>query len=285
MVRVSAFFLGKYEVTNAQFERFVKARRYRTSAESMVEVPGGQSIGGVDLIRRTEPPFDRYVYAYGVGSRFTWHSPYLSGEKPDDGAPVVQVSWEDARAYCEWAGLQLPTEAQWERAASRWNEATGMSCTYPWGEEAPGPTSGKLANFADKALRLVQGYGDIGVFAGYEDGFAKAAPVGSFEKDRSPVGALDMAGNVCELCRDEWDPKFYSKEEARVRDPCCVHGVVEEDARFSTWHVRRGGDWWTGDDWKVLVGRRYTDFLCFSDTGFRVAFTRGTPPRDAPAPR
>jgi formylglycine-generating enzyme required for sulfatase activity len=98
-----------------------------------------------------------------------------------DQQPVTGVSWHDAKSYCEWAGLRLPTEWEWEKAA---RGTDGRR--FPWGNEEPTP---ELANF-----------GDV-------DG--QPTPVGSYPKGASPFGLLDMAGNVWEL-----------RSLPPLRDPC-----------------------------------------------------------------
>ena len=110
----------------------------------------------------------------------------------DDDYPVVGVSWDDAVAYCAWAEARLPTEAQWEYAAR------GMEGNvYPWGNVFDGT---KL-NYCDRNCSF--GWADKSI----DDGYALSAPVGSFPRGPSWIGALDLAGNVWEWTAD-WDAEY-----------------------------------------------------------------------------
>ncbi len=128
--------------------------------------------------------------------RWGWHPEH----------PVVNVTWADAVAYSEWAGAELPTEAQWEYAA-RGPEGR----TNPWGEEAPTPK------------RAVYGQS------------AGTAPVGSMPAGASWCGGLDLAGNVWEWCRDVYDGTYYMRSPQK--DPLNDNNDCKQS------RVLRGGSW------------------------------------------
>ena len=125
----------------------------------------------------------------------------------DQNQPVVYVSWDDVEAFCRWRGERLPTEAEWEKAAR------GLQgSTWPW----KGDHQSGFANFR-----------------GSEDGAAYTALIGFFEKDKSPYGLYDMAGNVREWVQDWYEEQYY--KEAPSRNP---KGPERGDVK-----VLRGGSW------------------------------------------
>jgi len=156
-VFLEAFYIDKYEVTNARFQQFVQATGYRTQAER----EGGGKI-------RTG------AKTWAEVPDATWRAPRGQGSSIAglEAHPVVQVSWHDAKAYCTWAGKRLPTEAEWEKAA---RGPDGR--LYPWGNEL----DGIKANFCDRNCPFE--WKDASV----DDGYRSTAPVGSYEAGKSPI--------------------------------------------------------------------------------------------------
>ncbi len=167
------------------------------------------------------------------------HRPSFYGDHPVLGRsdhPVVGVTWDDARAFCAFHGLALPTEQQWERAA----RGAGAAM-HPWGD---GPATAGRANRGAAACCQ----------ASDADGFAMTAPVGSFPAGRSAEGVHDLVGNVW-----EWVDGWYNPYDARPA------------ARQERFRVLRGGAW-NSDDRKLRATYRlaYTgDFRFSASGGFR----------------
>jgi formylglycine-generating enzyme required for sulfatase activity len=201
-VYLDAFWIDQTLVTNAMFTLFIQAIGYRTDAEK-----AGWG----------------YVYQNGTWSQVNganWQDPQGSGAgiQKIENHPVVQVSWNDANAYCQWAGRRLPTEAEWEKAARGTDGRI-----YPWGNQAPDTT---LANFNMNVGDTTQ--------------------VGSYPSGASPYGALDMAGNVW-----EWVSDWYSNTYYQSSPSSNPGGPSSGDYR-----VLRGGSW-GNSGWYVRAADRF----------------------------
>ena len=146
----------------------------------------------------------------GHGINSNYKNPCVWYRQDLKSCPVIALSWEQAKGYCEWAGKRLPTEAEWEKAAR--GTRGGI---YPWGND--GYETGKpVANIADKEYGK-QAYIPPIAKHDYDDGFPKLAPAGSYPQGASPCGALDMVGNAWEWVSD-WYKEGYDKS-ASNRNP------------------------------------------------------------------
>jgi formylglycine-generating enzyme required for sulfatase activity len=206
-VYLDAFWIDRTEVTNAMFAEFTAEKGYKTDAERL----GGGYV------------FHPSANLWEQTSGADWQHPRgrSTNLKGLDAHPVVQVSWNDAKAYCEWAGRQLPTEAQWEKAARGMDRRQ-----YPWGND---PVAGNLLNFADKNLNV--GWADKAI----DDGYQFTSPVGYYPAGASPYGALDMAGNVCEWVADWYDKNYYANSPDR--NPAGPTSGQSRVLRSASWRI------------------------------------------------
>jgi serine/threonine-protein kinase len=243
-VYLNAFWIDQTEVTNAMFQGFVEATGYQTDAE----MRGWSWVG---YYKRNS---DRYKKEDGA----FWNTP-LGAESNIKGLedhPVVNVSWNDAAAYCKWAGRRLPTEAEWEKAA---RGTDGMR--YPWGDQ---PLAGEYLNFADVNVN------DEPDQDGIDDGFRYTAPVGSYPAGASPYGAMDMAGNVWEWVADWYGFDYYVTTP--YNNP--------EGPSSGKYRVLRGGCWidkaertraanraWGNYAFEPDASANYVGFRCAMDGG------------------
>jgi formylglycine-generating enzyme required for sulfatase activity len=212
-VTISApFYLGKHEVTVAQFRRFVEATGYATDAERGT---GFQGAFG----------WNREANEFTMNAEYSWRN---TGFSQSEGHPVVNVSWNDALQFCQWLSrvegkpYRLPTEAEWEYACR-----AGATTRYSHGHDAEGLE--KIGNVADAAFeaQFPELKGEIKA----SDGHAYTSPAGSFLPNR--FGLHDMHGNVWEWCADWYEPEYYARSPAH--DPTGPDTGAER--------VYRGGGW------------------------------------------
>ena len=218
-VELSEYSIGKYPITNREYQAFVKDANYK-------------------------PPQG-------------WDGDQFPSEK--GGHPVVNVSWDDATAYCKWLSektkkqYRLPTEAEWEKASRHrilvpesgehpWEESESL--IWPWGNEF----DPKKANTSEGGLG---GTSEVGQFSPQGD---------------SPFGCADMAGNVWEWCNDWFDEKEYKNHKDGVKDP--------QGAQKGKVRVLRGGSFGSSLRLVRCANRDGNDPDLFNDySGFRVVFS------------
>jgi len=200
-VVLDAYWIDKTEVTNAQYTQCV--------SDGDCEPPGSNASDTRSNYYRD----DRYA-----------------------NYPVINVSWSNARDYCAWAGRQLPTEAQWEKAA-RGNDGR----IYPWGDSTPNQNN---ANFESSTI---------------ED----TAAVGSYPDGASPYGAMDMAGNVWEWINDWYDENYYLFQ---------TQWINPTGPDFGDQRIQRGGSWANpGSGINTTFRYPLSPNKSYTTTGFRCA--------------
>ncbi len=229
LIRAGIFTMGSEdaEVIDAVSLCRLEPRREDCKEEWFVSEQAAHQVYVSDYwIDRREVTVERYRAC--VAASVCPAPPYAEGgerfDRPD--FPVVLVSWNDARRFCEWDGRRLPTEAEWERAA-RGPSDTSRGVTgrrYPWGNVY----NPFLANHGAFAIDDLDA----------RDGFLEIAPVGSFPDGRTPDGIEDMAGNVQEWVADWFAPEY---PKADVMNP---KGPDIGDRR-----VIRGGSYLHGRAW------------------------------------
>ncbi len=241
------FYFGKYEVTNGQFGQFVEEANYKTEAEQNENSRRGNGGWGFN---QQEQKFE------GRDPKYYWRKPGFP--VPGD-QPVVDVTWDDANAFCKWLSkkegktYRLPTEAEWEYAAR------GGTKTRYWSGDDP-ESLAKIANTADADFfHAYPNYYPQDKTLAASDGFALPAPVGSYPPN--PFGLCDVHGNVWEWTNDWYGEDYYS--HSPVDDP---PGPAEGRQK-----VRRGGAWHTAPLWSRASFRNYnTVDSRYPNLGFRV---------------
>ena len=208
-VYLDSFWIDKYEVSSGQYQKCVENEAC------------------------TEPHISESYY----------ESNNYYGDSRYDDYPVVNVDWNQAKAFCEWAGGDLPTEAQWEKAA-RGEDGK----IYPWGNHGPDHNYAKYDN----------------------DWRNTTVTVGSYEKGNSSYGAMDMAGNVAEWVNDWYgsydandiiNPKGNNNGDTKVRRGSRLYTIAwymrssyRRDSDPSYWYYDLGFCW--SPRRRRLIGRR-----------------------------
>jgi formylglycine-generating enzyme required for sulfatase activity len=253
-VYVDGFFMDKTDVTNAEFEKFVKATGYITVAERKPKPedypdapPENLVAGSVVFSPPDHPvPLNNYLQWWTYVPGADWRHPL--GPKSNiigkGNYPVVHIAYEDALAYAKWAGKRLPTEAEWEFAAP----GGLVGKPFVWGDEFR-PNGKWMANthqghFPDK---------DTGA-----DGYTGIAPVAKFPANG--YGLYDMAGNVWQWTSDWYRPDYYQQLAAMgvARNPQGPDSAYDPAEPGQQKKVHRGGSFLCTNQYcsRYIVGTR-----------------------------
>ena len=245
LVTVDGFFIDATEVTNKQFEKFVKATNYITVAERKIdweemkkELPPNTPKPHDSILQPGSLVFNKNIdavvtmnnyfqwWTWKIGANWRHPSGPNSTLEGKDNYPVVHIAYEDALAYCKWANRSLPTEAQWESAAQGTNE----NMIFTWGNDL---------NMLNSNANTWQGVFPIKNES--KDGFEYLSPVKSYPPNS--IGIFDMTGNVWELTSDLFNVNYYNQLELSkpIINPRGAKIAFNPNHPYQKEHVIKGG--------------------------------------------
>lgn len=253
-VTVEPFAISKYTVSNEEFLEFFKDTGYVTDAERFGSSHVFHLLASEEIKEKT-PLVNGRDWWYEVDDA-SWRKPEGPGSSINDRMdhPVVHISWNDAKAYADWAGLRLPTEAEWEYAARGGYE----NLTFPWGNELK-----KDGKFMANTFQ-----GDFPTVNTQEDGFLGTAPVESYEANG--YGLYQVVGNVWEWCLN---PGRISLEQFQEKSRDVF--TLENNKPSQAMYALKGGSFLCHSSYCKryrLAGRNAnTAISSTSNVGFRLA--------------
>ena len=280
-VEVSSFYMDVHEVTNSQYKKFVDATGYITVAERPIDweemkkqLPKGTQKPSEEDLQPGSLVFSSPKNVVNLADFSNWWKwvkgacwKHPLGPESDISNkayhPVVQIAYEDALAYANWAGKRLPTEAEWEWAA----KGGLISNRYPWGNEKVNSGEVKCNYWSGK----------FPTENSKEDGFYYTAPVISYKTNG--YGLYNMAGNVWEICSDWFDENYYQDcyNLGSINNPQGPAKSNYSSEPLEKKRVTRGGSFLCNDSYcasyRVTArmpfsedsGTNHTGFRCVSD--------------------
>ena len=247
LVTVDGFFIDATEVTNKQFDKFVKATNYITVAERSIdweemkkELPPNTPKPHDSILQPGSLLFNKNIdavanmnnyfqwWTWKIGANWRHPSGPNSTIEGKDNYPVVHIAFEDALAYCKWANRSLPTEAQWESAAQGTNE----NMIFTWGNDL---------NRLNSNANTWQGVFPIKNES--KDGFEYISPVKSYPPNS--IGIYDMTGNVWELTSDLFNANYYNQLELSkpILNPTGAKKSFSTSNPFQKEYIIKGGSY------------------------------------------
>jgi formylglycine-generating enzyme required for sulfatase activity len=250
-VLVNSFWMDETEVTNNQFRKFIDETGYVTTAEKAIDwneikkiLPPGTpkphdsllSPASLNFYQTDTENLNDYSQWWRLEKNSNWRHPFGKDSDINDKGnhPVIHISWDDATAYCEWAGKRLPTEAEFEYA-SRGGLKNNI---YSWGNEP-----------------VFQGILKANIWEGkfpsnnnLKDQYYYTSPVKSFPPNA--YGLYDLGGNVWEWCSDWYHSDYYSMNSKNITiNPKGPTKGFDPNEPYSPKKVMRGGSFLCNDSY------------------------------------